>query len=134
MTRTIPLGATVLNDGVTLRLDVTSRSRQTLWNFAGQRVTVRIGPEEKRITADQRGFMFGVLIEAMVDVCGYARKEEAYDATMRWLLTLPWEEMRPSTADGECDREAMSEIIERLCAAQIVDLGLEIPDPSEVRS
>jgi len=130
MTRPVALGATVLNDGRTLRIDVSRRSQATLQALAGQRVTVRIGPEELPITQDQRGYFFGVLIEAMVDLCGYARKEEAYDAAMRWLLTLPWEELRPSLAAGACDRAQMSEYIERMCAAQVVDLGLDVPDPT----
>lgn len=80
-------------------------------------------------TPEQRGYLFGVLIEIFREHCGYARREEAYDAAVRWLLTFPWQQMRPSLANGAIDRDGMAEVIDRLSAAIILDLQRTVPDP-----
>ena len=80
-------------------------------------------------TPAQRGYFFGVLIELMREHCGYARREEAYDFAVRWLLCFPWDQIRPSLANGAIDRDGMSEIIDRLSAALILDLQRTVPDP-----
>lgn len=80
-------------------------------------------------TPEMRGYLFGVLIDIMQQHCGYARKAEAYDYAVRWLLTFPWERIRPSLANGAIDRDGMAEIIDRLSAAIILDLQRRVPDP-----
>lgn len=85
--------------------------------------------ELKRPTKDQRGFWYGVLVEALMQDHGYATKLEAHDALVRAVCTLPWETLRPSTSDAEMTREEMSDLIERACAYLVVDLGIRVPDP-----
>lgn len=85
-----------------------------------------VGPDP---TPAQRGYLFSTLIEIMREHCGYARRAEAYDYAVRWLLSFPWDEIRPSLSNGALDRDEMAEIIERLSAALIVDLQRTVPDP-----
>jgi hypothetical protein len=80
-------------------------------------------------TPAQRGYFFGVLVEILRTECGYALRREAYEWAVRWLLCFPWEEIRPSLADDAVTRDELSEVIDRLCAAMILDLQRTVPDP-----
>ena len=80
-------------------------------------------------TEAQRGYLFSTLIEIMRQHHAYPTRREAYEHAVRWLECFPWEEIRPSWANGAIDRDEMAEIIERLSAALILDLQRTVPDP-----
>ena len=84
---------------------------------------------EKPITPEQRGYWYGELVRVLMADHGYTTAEEAHDALVRAIYTLPWERIRPSTSDAEMGREGKSDLIERACAYLVADLGCDVADP-----
>jgi hypothetical protein len=84
------------------------------------------------ITESARGYFFGVLVELYREHCGYATQQEAYEALLTSVFTLPGEK-RPSLSDAHADGFVMSEAIERCSAFLVTDCGLLVPDPTVLR-